>query len=247
MIEPVVVTRIGSTVVTPATPRPPMPLPLTAEIRPATNVPCPTRSGAVAWPKAMSFAGPTRPARSGWVSSTPLLTTATRTGEPPPATASASPAPTASYAQSNGRPVLWSTIVDGSASSVRVRVGSIQRIRASDPSSRRTASASTPGTTSALMRGEHAARQPGPREGARHPGRVARRPARRPPSPPRPRRRAERARGKDRGDREGHDDPEAGQGRDTAKTPGHQRHDTTERTHRHWPNGRSVGFAFPRR
>ena len=34
-----VVTRTGSTVVTPATPRPQMPLPSTAEIRPAMNVP----------------------------------------------------------------------------------------------------------------------------------------------------------------------------------------------------------------
>ena len=79
-----VVRRTGTMGVAPATPRPPMPFPSIALISPAMNVPWPTESVTVAPPLWMSTPAPTRPLRSGWVTSTPLSSTATPTLDPPP-------------------------------------------------------------------------------------------------------------------------------------------------------------------
>ena len=107
--RPVVVTLIGTTCVAPAMPRPPMPLPSTMAITPATIVPCPTWSVTSEPPLASSWRSvEMRPARSGSLTSTPVSTTPTGKLEPPPTAAIAGPAATASYAQEYGIPVRLS-------------------------------------------------------------------------------------------------------------------------------------------
>ena len=118
---PSIEARIAISLVVPATPFPPRPLPSSAEISPLTNVPCPTKSLTSEPPDAVSKTRTTWPANSGWFTSRPVSITDTTRLEPPPTVASASPARTASYAHVYFNPVLGSTESKGSAATLRVR------------------------------------------------------------------------------------------------------------------------------
>ena len=107
--------RIAITFVVPATPLPPRPLPSIAAISPVTKVPWPTKSVTSEDPEEVSNDRSTFPARSGWLTSTPVSSTATVREEPPSTAAIASPACTASYAQVNLMPVEGSTLSNSSA------------------------------------------------------------------------------------------------------------------------------------
>ena len=87
---------MASTLVFPATPLPPIPLPSMAAISPVTNVPCPAKSVTSLLPRCVSYTRAMRPANSGWLRSRPVSITATVRLEPPPAAASASAARTSS-------------------------------------------------------------------------------------------------------------------------------------------------------
>ena len=121
---PSVEARTAISLVVPATPLPPLPLPSSAEIRPLTKVPCPTMSVTSSPPELVSKTRATWPANSGWLTSRPVSITDTIRVEPPPIVASASPARTMSYAQVNlmgGGPLVGSMLSKGSTASCRVR------------------------------------------------------------------------------------------------------------------------------
>ena len=109
---PFVEARIAITFVVPATPLPPRPFPSIAAISPVTKVPWPTKSVTSEDPEEVSNDRSTFPARSGWLTSTPVSSTATVREEPPFTAAIASPARTVSYAQVNLMPVEGSTRVE---------------------------------------------------------------------------------------------------------------------------------------
>ena len=88
--------RTAISLVVPATPLPPRPLPSIAAISPLTKVPCPTLSVTSAPPELVSNTRSTWPANSGWFTSRPVSITETVRAEPPPMVASASPARTVS-------------------------------------------------------------------------------------------------------------------------------------------------------
>ncbi len=88
--------RMASTLVLPATPLPPTPLPSIAAIRPVTNVPWPTVSVTSLLLLKVSYVRATRPANSGWLVSRPVSMTAIVRREPPPAASRASAAWTSS-------------------------------------------------------------------------------------------------------------------------------------------------------
>ena len=91
--RPVVETRIGTIWVAPAMPRPPMPLPATIAMTPATIVPWPTLSVTPVAPARRSCRRvEMRPARSGSSVSTPVSMIPTGKLDPPPTAAIAGPA-----------------------------------------------------------------------------------------------------------------------------------------------------------
>ena len=169
LIPPVEVIRTGRSVVAPATPLTPSPLPSTAEISPATNVPCPTASRTAVVPVSTSQAGPIRPARSGCVTSTPLSTTATVTGKAAidarPARAF-TPTPAHAYWRSVNASTASGARGPTAANSVRSRGGSIQSTRGSSPTDARTAEMSPPDTSRASMWGIVVTVIPSPRNSA---------------------------------------------------------------------------------
>ena len=74
---PSVEARTAISLVVPATPLPPLPLPSSAEISPLTKVPCPTMSVTSAPPELVSNTRATWPANSGWFTSRPVSITDT--------------------------------------------------------------------------------------------------------------------------------------------------------------------------